>query len=723
MDNYSSVILTDLVGSANYFQFESSLFSGYLQGRAYGPIKKTIESNAEVFKSEIHADLDFIGWHEYSCSISNSDNHNHTKRVLFVENKLSGERLVYKPKHLGVEPEAFKLFDAINNLFLDDILVVPRIRDAKFGYLTEFVERGNNKCLPALLSHIGRLLPVVKILGISDLHLDNLEIRDDKLWILDFESICNFSSARVCILKNYNSCTSYFDEFTLLDSLLLSPKGVGFELDELICQAYGIDDFSFTNKQYYQLVISGIHETIQFISDNQPTFINIVTEYAKKVSFRLILRPTVFYSAIIQKLFTEECFMYSLEDYKTRLIQMLSNANNQVPSTVITAEVEALMIGDIPVFYVFNGTLQTVDRSLCVLEDLSILDIVLNEIKSAQLSEKDYIDYFEQKRLYEAGDTNLSHWCFSKVVSSDVAGLDDSRVHYMGLDMYSGYPGFTLAFFHDEARFKHLYREFIVQLRCITQKGKLNFISLGGAYEGLVSLLYYFILIYREYKDEAVSAFICGELFDTIVYRLMNESHKSELLDGLFGQIAVLDKYLSIFGDERIDAFIKSNLRLDYGIQDVGVAHGLAGQLLMELRLSERYFSLERIKNLQERLSNEYSFEHLNWLDSRTGTYDSYFWCNGGYGISLVLKESQRFNRSAQVAKVLKSIETNRQVNYTYSHLCCGAGLSALHNNSSVKLINYPNEARTGIYNLSFFTGRSGIEFYRRNNLNILLLE
>jgi lantibiotic modifying enzyme len=566
MYNYTDRILIDLVGTTNYFQYENKIFSAIYKNNTYNAIKSIVLSHSYNYEIDINEDLNFIGLNNYSIEISNSDNHNGCKRVVFIYDKINKNKLVYKSKSLNSEPKINHLFNKLNEIISDKVLITPLIISAKKGYFTEYVISENNNNIEDFLIHFGQLLPFVKILGISDLHIDNIIIKNNKICIVDFESILNYSSLRVEILKNFNSCSSLFDEFSILDSLLINPKGNSFEIDEIIKASFNIDEFCLSNKKFINLLLEGIQKSILEINKNKEEIINTIEEEFKiGISSRFILRPTAFYCSIIKIHYSNIHNLKSFEDLKQKIYSILKNSNDQVPSLIIESEVESLSIGDIPIFQMQNNQLIVNNKTIYTFKNVSILQIIKNEVNSAIKTKDDYVNYFELKEIFLKKKNVFESFSLKKIVSCDNAGFNDSRLNYMGIDLYSGYPGFTLAFFNDEEKFQNLYTNYLSLIS--ESKNKLNFINLGGAFEGLISFLYYLLIILKKYQDKNVVEFIENQLVNVIKHKLNSENYKNELMNGIFGQIAILDQYQTTFDNLVFDNFISEAVLSPFLVQ------------------------------------------------------------------------------------------------------------------------------------------------------------
>ena len=196
-----------------------------------------------------------------------------------------------------------------------------------------------------------------------------------------------------------------------------------------------------------------------------------------------------------------------------------------------------------------------------------------------------------------------------------------------------------------------------------------------------------------------------------------------ELFNGLYGHVSIIDKYNRTFNRNNNLSYINSILNIENETNNLGLAHGLSGQLLMELELSKSHFNLNRIKKLQKRIVSKFSTSKKNWTDHRNGSYNSHFWCNGGLGISSILHKSLKHSASEDIKMVLDMYNTNTGVQYKYSHICCGSGSQILKKNA-IRKEEFPFEEDIGITNYSFFNGCSGTDYYKSlNNPNILLLE
>src|SRR5690554_462217 len=100
MNNYSNKILIDLIGSTNFFQYNNEIFSHIYKSTAYKTIMSKIVSHVDKYIIEIEEDLNYINCEDYFIKISDSDSHNHCKKVIFINDLTNNKSLVYKSKHI-----------------------------------------------------------------------------------------------------------------------------------------------------------------------------------------------------------------------------------------------------------------------------------------------------------------------------------------------------------------------------------------------------------------------------------------------------------------------------------------------------------------------------------------------------------------------------------------------------------------------------------------------
>ena len=182
MRNYANKILSELVGGTSFFQYENISFQRLYPQNPYDEIKRSIINHSDAFLNSFYQDLNFLGLNEYKIESITGDSHNGCKKVIFIKNE-SEINLVYKSKHINSEPLVAQLFLEINTELKTDIFFCPKIYAAKNGYFSEYVFSENNDNLNEFLFSLGNLLVLVKLLGLSDLHDENILIKNKNyLW-------------------------------------------------------------------------------------------------------------------------------------------------------------------------------------------------------------------------------------------------------------------------------------------------------------------------------------------------------------------------------------------------------------------------------------------------------------------------------------------------------------------------------------------------------------
>lgn len=299
------------------------------------------------------------------------DSHNHGSCASVITTD-SG-RLVYKPRSCRVDVQAYEFMDK----YFGDIIRMPRVfaYEDSFG-AAEYLEKKRAEGAKQAASYyyaLGGTAAVIGMLGSMDMHVENLFACEDRLALIDVETLL-FPVMNGEPDRKYDLYTKE-DMMAVGDTVLFS----GLLDRRMPFKGRALDFSILTNvrddgsaplvggemkdvSEYWDEFSAGYSDIYDRCLKRRDELREEICERFSGEKFRCIIWASYEYSGIIKRLSSR--YAYSSEEYYQaqlgKLPRVLVRGKPVLSQPVLEAETEAIMEGDIPYFYTRGGS-----RDLC----------------------------------------------------------------------------------------------------------------------------------------------------------------------------------------------------------------------------------------------------------------------------------------------------------------------------------------------------------------------
>ena len=283
---------------------------------------------------------------------SAGDTHNCGRSVAVIHSDIG--KFVYKPRDMRTEAYIYKLVER----FFYDVVGIPGCIafEDRFG-VSEFImkQRSVGEENAKLFWHnMGGAAAVIKLLGSTDMHFENITCADNKPYILDLETVISPITENadykqlhpeLYILK---STSPYF-------SALLPNEHNGKQYSVLMntdddgC-APVVNETNVSVTGYIREFIGGYDTVYRRITENRDDIARMIKSFPADLPVRLLIRDTQFYYETRQKLYHRNALASNEKRIKTRRVLSEIMHHNIRPEFVEAAdsEIKQLERGDIP---------------------------------------------------------------------------------------------------------------------------------------------------------------------------------------------------------------------------------------------------------------------------------------------------------------------------------------------------------------------------------------
>ena len=290
------------------------------------------------------------------------DTHNCGKSTTIVETDIG--KLVFKPHSCAVDAQAYGFMRE----HFSDCIVIPKVfaYEEEFGvceFLRKEIARGDEEAAKYYDS-LGKAAAVFKMLGSSDMHMENLFAMRDRIALIDIETL--LYPKRKEAGRQAVQFLAEEDEKQVINSLLPAAFLNMFYKDKNMEKEFSI--LLNTDEDGSAPVVAGIRRTVL---DYQEAFFAgfsegydrcvgkkeiLKQEVAGRFSdhvLRVILMATRSYGDVLTRL--NSCYSYQSEEYYRSQLDKLAEvleADKTIKNKAVTkAEILHLMEGEIPFFY------------------------------------------------------------------------------------------------------------------------------------------------------------------------------------------------------------------------------------------------------------------------------------------------------------------------------------------------------------------------------------
>lgn len=364
-------------------------------------------------------DLDKNELHLTEIELSTGDSHERGNTVSIL--KFGDKKIVYKPKNLEISEsfqEFLKWYSSQSGLL--DLKLPSGIYRNQYSYV-EFIEKvhcHNRSEVERFYLRYGYLTAICYLLGINDLHMENIIAMGEYPVIIDIETMFQIlpKMENENILNNIirllkvdsvsNSCLLPQKMNVGLDGEveLSALNGKGTKINSKILGPIGIntDEFHFEKQEgyfkggdnipmisnteevdfneYRFLIVEGFNDFMSFaINHNQELIEKLTIFKGKKV--RALLKGTERYASMIRYASHPN---YNIEMKFRERLMMNIWAYPYSDKRIITSEVRDLLYNDIPIFYAISDSTNIIDSHGEVYKDYferSGLELAVERIK------------------------------------------------------------------------------------------------------------------------------------------------------------------------------------------------------------------------------------------------------------------------------------------------------------------------------------------------------
>lgn len=672
-------------------------------------------------------------------SLGKGDIHQNGRSVAVLELE-NGAKLLYKPHEIAIDNQFSKLLKWLKQHISDvhDFRMPKSFSTKTYGF-TEFVTHCECKStheVRQFYERIGELLAVLYSLNSSDIHYENIIACGEYPILIDLETLVHpqlvnknekaAQSAYVKAQKKYNSSVTTIGMLPTYMKGNLEVGGLGaakaqnstFKTEFVenvqedsvhIVRKYFkimpeqnnpvLNGTTVDSSKYIEEIKKGFARVYQWISTHRDMYVQCITGLFNGCSGRLVIRPTLFYSQLLNISLHPE-FSRKINERRLILYRTVKEQYKDFPD-VVEAEHKDLMTGNIPYFTYEIGKCSVRDSRGNLLE--TQVEAVLEKVceKINDFSDKDLntqLQYIEDSYITRKNQADRTYlrWrtyqnelkpeAWLKTASSIGEYIGENAIEgvnergrrdtswicvtlqgfeedvwipsVLGHELYSGNAGIALFFaylwkvtqkkcFLDSARKAAEIPLTLLEEQYVSKKSSV------GAFTGISGSAYMLYALAEVTEDAALKK----EAEDMMLRygKLIPYEQSNDVIGGAAGYLAVALKMAKSAGRkeafDRLIALLAEHLVQNAVCQEdkvfwncmsgkpyCGFSHGSAG-IHAYLYLAMKYLGSDKYQDIMERsLRYErscYSPKEGNWLRSDTERTVSNAWCHGAPGILL----------------------------------------------------------------------------------------
>ena len=289
--------------------------------------------------------------------LSAGDTHNHGRAVVIF--RTDAGKLVYKPHDM--RGDVF-IYNMVNKYFSDFVKIPKCIAFGdKFG-VCEFVEKQHpegEESARIFYHHLGGTAAFMKMLGSTDMHVENVTCSREMPCILDLETIVSPEIENLDYQKLHPELWEMKSRSPYLSCLLpSSPKGTEYSIlmntTKDGCSPVVNGKFVSVMK-YFPQFQAGYHEVYQRIMFSREELSKLIKEFSSQIPVRLLIRNTQYYFDTMIKLYHHNALSSDEKCQKTKetLSKILHHNIRTEFQQAVESEINQLERGDIPYVYTY----------------------------------------------------------------------------------------------------------------------------------------------------------------------------------------------------------------------------------------------------------------------------------------------------------------------------------------------------------------------------------
>ncbi len=694
-------------------------------------IKYWIKNNSNFIKRIRLDKKDMIKKFNVDFKIKNiefdlGDNHNNHNSVILIK-FINNKKILYKPRNSDVDIAFNNIIIYLNKILNENFHVLNILNKENYSW-HEFLET-NYKFEVNTYKNFGKILSLFFFFKGSDLHDENLIMRNNQIIPIDLENISNAS--KIDFFANITSAEkkalfileSSVQGTSLLPSVFINNNNLDFKGGFLIGRKIYKEKLVWKNnktinlypkKEYILKNSPKSNYNFLEISENKKTIIknefnklnkkllniskNYEFKYLQKKLYgtfsRFIIRNTYFYNLLIKK----RIFLRSNDAFFIKTLeQVYNNLNNKyLKSLFLKSEIKQVYNLDIPYFYSKNAKIYVDDKSITVNKKININKFLnkkfFKNLQNRIIEDKLFLKVKKNlkyktmhKNLYEIikgneTSTKKSTTWFNKNFNHKLSDINISQDN-----LYSGNFGILvfLSAINIKLKSKILQKKIEHKIYEIFAK-KLN-VNKSGILIGVGSYIYFLLVISNISKIQYDSKYIPKFLKKINFTKLIN-NNDFDTIDGNSGLIIALVKYYEKYKtSENLKNLKKYGRKIVHKLKHKllennsnflpGYSHGISG-LVYAISAYNFYdynyenekliLKLLKLENSKFFIKKENNWINLNNKKNYLHNIDRSSWCHGSLGVGISRIGALKYTNNNKIKKIIK-IDIKNSLEYNFN--------------------------------------------------------
>lgn len=652
-----------------------------------------------------------------NLKMNGGDRHKECKSTVLLE--FNNKNLYLKWKSIDFEEKVHMIRDKLYN---NKVTKIKSLRGDGWYIQEELVQLPTN-CLKEFYVNSGKLLFLSYVLGISDLHEENIIVSGNDVYIIDSETVFEVDSFLKDDIQEYDLGNSVYSTGLLPFRSFFGAIISGFnsrkeqimyrEDYSIKITSKGLIKNKISNKKmktlknkptnieldFYgnsDLVIRGFQKMYEYFLKNKFELVSYIEKIFNRTETRTLIKNTHDYYLELNNSYHPYLMMDN--EKRKEYIMQLKNFNTEEKKFLIDDEIpyftKKLIIS--PSFWhKFNSKDLELQKKL-IKKSFQAESSYFSEFKQDPIPKSQaihaYIDFLIENQLKI---DNKILWLDEVYVGTDQ--YTDYNLILSPDNIYMGKSGILLLLnkylynFSSEKLANFSDSLFFNQLEKVRYT-ILNYPkSLCGMLDGTSGMVY--SLYVANKRKRIISESVIIELLKKIVNNIEYDT-KFDIVSGSAGLLKVLcEIYNSTDGSNEaknvlfdLIESVESYLINNYSVKDIGwrtddsnefyfgYAHGssgIASSLYSSYLITNRSEALIVVKCVVNNLLNEYSMElDSNWTISKGKKENCFNWCHGSPGIILFFSELNERGYENNKLKEIVRICLNKILNSDKKDVC-----------------------------------------------------
>jgi type 2 lantibiotic biosynthesis protein LanM len=311
-------------------------------------------------------------------------------------------KLVYKPRIATSELKFKEFLQELNKLGLQyESKIIPEILNCEHFSIWDFIQHKPCHSPTQVANYyynIGILIAITNLIGVYDIHYENLIAVENSPVLIDIECLLNgtvsFTSKKFTtdagqkltksiintgFLQKRTESKGYshdfgvlnpntvhkqnVTEYTLNKEGLVEQKIILKEFNKRLLHFPSINDTHYNSEKYINDLINGYELAFDFIKENKLKIADFIVCLFKNLKVRYLLRDTFAYDKILENTLIPTCS--ASFDYVSDIFKVITKHDRSfnIPEILSKCEYQQIINYDIPIFYAFSDSNHLFDYS------------------------------------------------------------------------------------------------------------------------------------------------------------------------------------------------------------------------------------------------------------------------------------------------------------------------------------------------------------------------